>query len=113
MTGKRDERFEEMPEDAEIPVFVISGSDPLCGLVVKLYANRLQQAGEADDELVAAMHEHALHMQTFYNSTVQALVDSVDEEEIAEVLFDELIEIITDTEENERLDVLEAEEERQ
>lgn len=99
MTGQRNERFEEMPEDAEIPVFVISGSDPLCGLVVQQYANRLQQSGDADDDLVASIREHALHMQTYYNSTVQAMVDAADEDEVAEVVFDELVEEISEADE--------------
>lgn len=97
--GTRHEIFEIMPEDADVPVFVISGDDPLCGLVVQQYANRLQQSGEADDDMVAAIREHARYMQVYYTNAVEAVVDAAEEVSVAEEVFDELVDTIKHTEE--------------
>lgn len=67
MEPKRHEVFEQMFEDADVPVFVIDAYDPLCGLVVEQYANRAQQNG-MDAKIVQNIREHAKYMQKFYNA---------------------------------------------
>lgn len=67
MDSERSLRFEQLPSDADVPVFVIDGYDPLCGLVLQQYANRLEATGNAIPEELEEIRKHARYMQEFYN----------------------------------------------
>lgn len=87
----RHSLFEEIPEDAEVPIFVLDALDPIASLVVEQYANRLQQTGEFDTTQLEMIRQHAKAMAVYRNDLLMAdeLADDAAREEEEAIIADE------------------------